>query len=135
MGPIDGKVGAVTPVMPAWVLGAIFIGLDVLRAFTGNTDNVAWQAHLGGVAFAYVYARFGWQFSRFLPAAGRWSWKWPKVGTRLKIHRGDEDTSELDAEGDRILGKLMREGEQSLTHRERRALEKYSRRMREKRGR
>jgi membrane associated rhomboid family serine protease len=119
--------------IPAWVLGLIIIGSDVLRAISGTAGNVAWQAHIGGAAFAFLYARFRWQFTRFLPALGSWpkSWKSP----RLKIHAEEEDASDLDAEGDRILDKLLHEGEQSLTRSERRVLEKYSRRMREKRNR
>jgi membrane associated rhomboid family serine protease len=119
--------------IPAWVLGLIIIGSDVLRAVTGTAGNVAWQAHIGGVAFAYLYARFHWQFTRILPALGSWPKSWQKP--RLKIHAEDEDVSDLDAEGDRILDKLLHEGDQSLTRRERRILEKYSRRMREKRNR
>ena len=33
--------------MPAWVIGAIVIGLDLLKARTGKAGNVAWQAALG----------------------------------------------------------------------------------------
>ena len=39
----------------------------------------------------------------------------------------------LDAQADRVLEKLHREGERSLTAHERRVLEQYSRRMRERR--
>jgi membrane associated rhomboid family serine protease len=119
--------------IPAWVLGVIMVGGDLLRAATGTAGNVAWQAHIGGAAFAYLYARFHWQFTRFLPALRSWPRKWNKP--RLKVHTEEDDGSDLDAEGDRILEKLLREGEQNLTRRERRALEKYSRRMREKRDR
>lgn len=119
--------------MPAWVLGLFAIGYDVLRAATGTAGNVAWQAHIGGAAFAYLYARFHWQFTRFLPTLRGWPWKWNRP--RLRVHTAEDETSDLNAEGDRILDKLLREGEQSLTWRERRALEKYSRRMREKRDR
>ena len=151
--PVVGASGAVTAVfvlfvlyyphqtlylfgvlaIPAWVLGVFMIGGDLLRAITGKAENVAWQAHIGGAAFAYLYARFHWQFTRFLPALRSWPRKWNKP--RLKVHTDEDDGSDLDAEGDRILDKLLREGEQNLTRRERRALEKYSRRMREKRDR
>jgi len=119
--------------MPAWVIGALVIGLDLLGALTGTAGNVAWQAHLGGAAFAFLYTRFGWRFDRFLSPDGRWRWKWPRPGRRLRIHRPQADSDTLDGEADRILEKVHREGEQSLSSRERRILEQYSRRMREKR--
>ncbi len=121
--------------MPAWVVGVIVIGLDLLNAVRGTETHVAWQAHLGGAAFAYFYARFGWRFTRGLSARGPWRWprSWPRRGSRLRIHRPDTDEVTLDREADRILEKVHREGEQSLSGRERRILEQYSRRMREKR--
>jgi membrane associated rhomboid family serine protease len=122
--------------LPAWVLGAIVIGQDLLRALTGQTGNVAWQAHLGGAAFALLYVQLGVRLSQLAPARGRWQrpWKWLGRGARLRVHRPDSDRDTLDAEADRILDKVHREGEQSLSGRERRILEQYSRRMREKRG-
>ncbi|MHB8971094.1 MAG: rhomboid family intramembrane serine protease [Pirellulaceae bacterium] len=119
--------------VPAWILGAVVIGLDLLNALTGQSGNVAWQAHIGGAAFAFLYLRNGWNFSRHLPSPDRWRWKWPAAGARLKLHHPDADPNVLDEEADRILEKLHREGERSLSGRERRILEKYSRRMREKR--
>ena len=47
--------------MPAWVIGAIVIGLDLLNAATGQAGNVAWQAHLGGAAFRLLYVQLGWR--------------------------------------------------------------------------
>jgi hypothetical protein len=52
----------------------------------------------------------------------------------LRVHDPDAVDDTLDKEADRILEKVHRTGEQSLSGRERRILEKYSRRMREKRG-
>ena len=114
--------------VPAWILGAVVIGLDLLNALSGQSGNVAWQAHIGGAAFAFLYLRLGWNFSRHLPSPDRWRWKWPGAGARLKLHRPDADANALDEEADRILEKLHREGEPSLSGRERRILEKYSRR-------
>jgi rhomboid family protein len=121
--------------VPAWVIGAIVIGQDLLRAVMGQAGNVAWQGHLGGAAFALLYVQFGWRLSRLGAAGGgrRWRWKWPGRGTRLRIHHPNSDRDTLDAEADRILEKVHRDGEQSLSGRERRILEQYSRRMREKR--
>jgi membrane associated rhomboid family serine protease len=117
--------------MPAWVIGVIVVGLDLLNALTGQAGNVAWQAHFGGAAFAFVYARFGWRLSSLLSPRIAW----PRFGSRarLRLHAPDADDDALDSEADRILDKVHRQGEQSLTGRERRILERYSRRMRDKR--
>jgi membrane associated rhomboid family serine protease len=121
--------------VPAWVIGAIVIGMDLLNAATGKSGNVAWQAHVGGAAFAFLYVQFSWHLSRRVSARGawQWPWKWLGRGSRLRIHHPDTDDGALDEEADRILEKVHREGEQSLSGRERRILEKYSRRMRERR--
>jgi membrane associated rhomboid family serine protease len=120
--------------VPAWILGAVVIGMNLLNGLSGSAGNVAWQAHIGGAAFAFLYLRFGWKISHYVPARGPWlrMGKW-LGGPRLKVHRPDADDESLDKEADQILDKLHRQGEQSLSGRERRVLEKYSRRMREKR--
>jgi hypothetical protein len=54
---------------------------------------------------------------------------------RLRVLDPGEDKRyhDLDEQADRILAKLHREGEGSLTAKERRLLEAYSRRVRQKR--
>jgi membrane associated rhomboid family serine protease len=116
--------------MPAWVLGVLFIGIDLLRALTIVDSKVAWQAHLGGAALAFLYAKFRWNFSRFLPQG----WKLPRGKPKLRIHDPQDKDADLASEADRILEKVHREGEESLTWRERRILEKYSRSVRDRRG-
>jgi hypothetical protein len=49
------------------------------------------------------------------------------------MHDPEQYYEDLDAEADRVLAKLGAEGEASLTPSERRTLEAYSRRMRQKR--
>ena len=118
--------------VPAWLIGALIIGGDLLQGLSGRAGTTAWQAHLGGAAFAFLYLKFRWNLSRLLPAHGK-KWKWPRRGPKLRVHDPATDSEALDAEADRILAKLHGEGEQSLTGYERRVLEQYSRRMREKR--
>ena len=64
-----------------------------------------------------------------------------RVGERhsrpsLKVFKPDDDRNEpvADEEVDRILTKIHREGEQSLTAKERRVMEKASREYRRRRG-
>ena len=121
---------------PAWLLGIIIVGMDLVRAFIGG-DSVAHDAHLAGAAFAFLYFRFGWRLSSFLPG----SFSLPKRQPKLKIHTpetGGQDEvdnkyQKEDEQADRILEKIHIEGEESLTRKERKILEDYSRRMKQKR--
>jgi len=117
---------------PAWVLGLVFVGIDVLGAMGAGWGNVAYSAHLAGAVLAFLYVKSGMNFGRLVP--GRFSLKSLTPKPRLRIHEPEDESDyrELDAEADRILDKVHREGEASLTQRERRALENYSRRMRQK---
>ena len=96
-----------------------------------RASNVAYAAHLAGAAFAFVYYWQGWNLTRL--TAGRFAWpafRWPgfRRKPRLRVHQPDEPTpSNLSAEVDRILEKIYREGEASLTAEERKFLETASR--------
>ncbi len=118
--------------MPAWLIGALVIGQDVLRAATGSAGVTAWEAHLGGAAFAFLYLKLGLNLARLVPGSIARGWKLPRRRPKLRIHDPDDEQG-LAAEADRILAKVHREGEQNLTNRERRTLEKYSRRVRDRR--
>ena len=119
---------------PAWVIGVVFVGLDLLFAVFSR-DNVAHDAHLAGAAFAAAYFKLGWNFEKFLPANLSSTFK---RSPELRVHSPDGEDSadaayaEQDAEADRILDKISAEGEESLTKKERKILESYSRRMRRK---
>ncbi|NLF69199.1 MAG: rhomboid family intramembrane serine protease [Candidatus Anammoximicrobium sp.] len=124
--------------VPAWVLGALVIGGNVMEMVgsqpTPGRQNIAFDVHLAGAAFAILYFRFGWSLGGLLPAlfSPRSSWKRFQRKPRLRIHDPDPDDGDVIEEGDRLLIKVHREGEASLTAKERRVLEAYSRRMREK---
>jgi len=107
--------------MQAWVLGVIFIGVELVRS-ANPSSPVAWQVHLAGIGFAFLYFRLGWNFQFFNRLKRR---------PRVRIHRTPED--KLKVEADRLLAKIHQEGESSLTRRERKTLERYSRMMREHR--
>ena len=123
----------------AWLLGVIIIATNVFSSST----LVATDVHLVGAAFATAYFFGKWNFS----GAGLW---WSGMQTRVKqqrrglrVHReGPEAPDHLpaaqsptkdEAESDRILEKIHREGADALSLRERRFLERYSREIREKR--
>lgn len=116
---------------PAWVLGLLIVVMNVLGARMPGEGNVAYDVHLVGAAFAFGYFRFGWNLGRWtsrLPSPSRWF----KPRPRLRVHDPGSSQAVLDEEADRILDKVNRDGIESLTSRERKALEDYSRRMRQK---
>jgi membrane associated rhomboid family serine protease len=115
--------------VPAWALGAVYVLIDVLGIT--NDDLVAHVAHLGGAAFGFVYFRSGLNIGRLVPQ--RLSMSALRLRPRLKIHNPDEEERKLSQHVDRILEKISREGEASLSKGERRTLEEASRRYQRRR--
>lgn len=114
--------------VPAWLLGVGIIGYDLVRAATGDS-GVAWQAHLGGAAFAWAYLHFKWNFSWM---SGLTGWM-PASKGNLSVYNPDAKSAKSDklkAEGDRILAKISEQGEESLSRKERKTLERYSKMLR-----
>lgn len=120
--------------VPAWLAGALLVVVDAIGALNPGSSNIAFTAHLGGAAFAFLYYQFGWNFGRL---TGGWlSFAWLRPRPNLRVHDPDHEERrerELREEVDRILEKIHREGEASLTRKERRTLESASRRYQKKR--
>lgn len=119
---------------PAWVLGLMIVASDM---FGVGRDHVAHDVHLTGAAFSLGYWYFGWNFSRLPGMAGlgkglRSLGKSLRPKPDLRVHDPEAHYEDLDAEADRLLDKIKEQGQASLTTRERRILEDYSRRMRQK---
>ncbi len=115
--------------IPAWAFAIFFIGHDFFEALN-RTSNVAVTAHLGGALFAYLYFRNGWKLEQWLPQG--WSLPRPRSRTSLHIHKPTDHDSETEQRVDEILKKIQTEGQDSLTWRERRTLEKASKEYRKK---
>lgn len=114
--------------MPAWLFGILIVGLDMFGAFGGRTDNVAYSMHLAGAAFAFVYYQRGWNLTQL--TSGWFTWPTFRRKPRLRVHTPESDAvphPDLAAEVDRILEKIYRDGEASLTAKERKTLETASR--------
>jgi membrane associated rhomboid family serine protease len=119
--------------MPAWVVGLLVVFMDLVEALK-ESSHIAYAAHLGGAAFAFLYHRYRWNLSR--KTAALFSPAWLKRRPKLRVHdpQNQEDQDpELTSEVDRILAKIHREGEASLTRKERRTLENASRQYQKRR--
>lgn len=124
--------------VPAWLIGVLFIGSDLIGLATQreSQSRVAYDVHLTGAAFAVAYWYFGWNF-RWVPGldgfgGARSANRWFKPRPALKVHAPEVEYEDLDAEADRLLEKVHEHGEASLTAREKKILEAYSRRLRQK---
>jgi len=113
--------------------------LPVLQAVRGDgrTDNVAHMAHLGGLAFGYLYHHFGLRLDRGWGSiknlrAPRIRIKRPPESIRVYDPYKEEDPSEnLDVKVDAILAKIQAHGEASLNDQERETLRRASQRYKE----
>jgi membrane associated rhomboid family serine protease len=121
--------------MPAWVLGVILVlyNLVGVQSGTGGDQRVAYDVHLVGAVYAFVFFKTQWAFGNQM--SGRWT---PKIGwirrkPKLKVHDPESRPRGLEEQADAVLEKLHRQGQESLTARERRILEEYSRRIQQKR--
>ena len=116
--------------MPAWLFGVLLVAGDLYGAiYRPEGSSIAYTVHLTGAAFAFLYHRFGWRLSGLV--GPRLSWPRFRRRPKLRIHAPEQPeerpNADLTAEVDRILEKISRSGEASLTRKERRVLEEASR--------
>ena len=133
-------IWGVLPV-PAWALGILYFVSDVQGAASG-AGNVAHVAHVGGAIFGLLYAWRGWHLAGLADLAA------PFRRRRMRVVRPEDDLparrpappgrdaprldADLQEEIDRILEKISRSGEASLTAAERDTLTQASRRLKER---
>ena len=119
--------------VPAWVVGVLIIAVNVFAVKPVSTDAaIAYDVHLVGAAVAAIYFYGKLDFGRMWPS--QWSGLL-KSRPKLRVVAPEDYERayrQQDDEADRILQKLHQQGEGSLTSRERKILEEYSRRMRQK---
>ncbi|MFO0904632.1 MAG: rhomboid family intramembrane serine protease [Pirellulales bacterium] len=143
--------------VPAWVLGVLYVGQDLYAATSARSEsNVAYDVHLVGAAFGFLYYQLDWNLGRFsFPLSSRLgrtsrrpsgsSW-WTRLWRRrpsdhLKVYSppppppssSSKPADDLDERADAVLAKLHQFGDASLTPDERQVLEAYSRRLRQRR--
>lgn len=112
--------------VPAWLLGAGVIAYDIAGAVQ-RADNIAYTAHLGGTVFALVYFNLHWNFDRLYQSAAAWLKGHSRPSLKVFKPEDEPETHVADEDVDHILEKIHREGENSLTRKERRILENASR--------
>lgn len=141
--------------VPAWALGLLYFFSDVTGAYQ-HSGNVAHVAHIGGALFGLAYAWRGWDLGELLEAPGRLLQSQSRfrvvhpddtprprrrvgddsghdpAGTRGGERHGTSLDDELREAVDRILEKISRTGEASLTPEERETLTQASRRLKER---
>jgi len=123
--------------VPAWALGLLYLFSDLQGAGQRTTD-VAHVAHLAGAAFGVLYAWRRLDLSSLTDWPGQLLARLRRRGLRVVRPEdepgGDIGELPLDREVDRILEKISRSGEASLTPAERDALTRASRRLKGRRG-
>lgn len=112
---------------PAWLIGILALLSDISSSVSSRS-TIAGEAHLAGAAFGALYFYYGWHLERF-----DWS-HWFKSRTSLRVHHPRDDYQSLQDQVDVILEKISRQGEASLTRRERKKLEQLSREIRERKN-
>jgi membrane associated rhomboid family serine protease len=128
------------PVIVLVVLSAALDLYPILRELGGGppSGGIAHAAHLGGMAFAFVYYKRGWQLE---PLLGDFSLKSIarhfRRGPKLRVHRPiveEESRFDMQTRMDELLEKISREGEASLTSDERDTLNRISRQLRSRKA-
>jgi len=119
--------------MPAWVLGVILLSLDLYGAIMASWvgfegPGVAYEAHLLGAGLGALFYYFGVPRLQWWDSLNSW---WRR--RHLRVVRAEEaQDKKLAEQADRILEKVNRSGYDSLTAKERKILESYSRKLRSK---
>jgi membrane associated rhomboid family serine protease len=123
--------------VPAWLCGVLLVLMDMFGATgwggrpTAGQPQVAYSIHLAGAAFAFLYYQQRWNLGRLVQGGRSWAsfWRRPK----LRVHDPERPDHDLSQEVDQILEKIHREGEGSLTRKERQVLENASREFQRRR--
>jgi membrane associated rhomboid family serine protease len=108
---------------PAWVIGVLALVSDIGNAFS-TSSTIAGEAHLAGAGFGALYFFRRWNFQK-------WDWSgWFARRNHLRVHQPQDDYQTLQEQVDVILEKISREGEASLSRKERKKLEQLSQEIR-----
>jgi membrane associated rhomboid family serine protease len=121
--------------MPAWMMGLIVVIMNFV--FRPSGGMVAYDVHIAGILFAaiYFYGNLSFGFLDNIPGSFRF-WRRKTFGPKLKKFDGhDAGSSSSDDEAsqaDLLLDKIQQHGMDSLTSKEKKFLERYSQKVRQK---
>ncbi|MEM8666934.1 MAG: rhomboid family intramembrane serine protease [Planctomycetota bacterium] len=128
----------------AWVLAVFYVTTDLIGAAgfweSLGVTGTAFEVHLAGAFFALGYYLLNWnlRWLNFLGVGGiadiPAKMRQRSRRMKLKLHDPEKKLEQEAEEADRILAKIHDQGESSLTSAERKILERYSRRQRERRN-
>lgn len=126
--------------IPAWLLGVLMILSNLNYAFSPGS-SVSWEAHAIGGLFGVLYLQLGWRlgwlasfgFGQSGGLSAGWLKNLLRQKPKLRLHDPDAAAEKLKDDADRILNKISISGEESLTHRERKILKRYSESIRKQR--
>ena len=132
----------IIPIEFRWLLAA-FVAIDTLPMISQVTaalqnrqaaSQVANSAHIGGLIFGFLYFRWNMRITRWWDQfAGRIATRRQRGKLRV-FTEAPEPESNLSSQVDAILEKISREGEASLTARERKILAQASKQYRKGKG-
>ena len=116
--------------IPAWVLGILLV---LMNLASSPSTGVATDVHMTGILCATGYFFTGMSFRFLGDFKGSWRrWSRKFGASRLRLHEESSTFSGSFAEeADRILAKIHESGQESLTAKEKKILERYSRSVRE----
>jgi membrane associated rhomboid family serine protease len=139
--------------MPVWLLVVIYVALDISGVLGGGGGGIGYAAHVGGALYGLLYYQSGVHLSSILPALPARSR--PRAAPRLRVVRPEADEQDNEPEAvpagrdtpphagsaseepfevrvDRVLDKVTKHGQESLSAEERdllfRASELYKKR-------
>ena len=131
---------------PIWLFGVLILVSDLTGSWAAANipgdyawNSVAFDVHLTGAAIGLAYWGLGLNLGR-MPGSRELATGWrkfkslfrPRPSVRIHQDVDEDEEEELEAQADRLLAKIARQGEASLTSQERRILETYSRRIRDR---
>ncbi len=123
--------------IPAWMVGLFYVISDLSGFLSPSLAiggvKTAYEAHLAGAFFGAAHWFLQLRISSLFDNSwiGNLRRRWRRMNSGLRVHRpaGDRDRELSDLE-DEILAKVHTNGIGSLTPKEKKILEEYSRRLR-----
>jgi membrane associated rhomboid family serine protease len=132
--------------VPIWLFLIVLLAGDAYTFLNRIETGTAVAAHLGGALFGFVYYRFNWRLTNWLPELR--GWRRRLFRPRLRVYREEEartpvgvpaaaapmEDERLEAKMDAILEKISRVGKENLTESERELLLRASEAIRRRRS-